>query len=150
MIAFLGNLNSLIWCDTTSAVRRTGFSPHECYQSFYVLPLTCSPRCDEFLNAFKLQPKAVFENLHTKGAKTSISQLIKPLAGTYIILNLINGYIYIGSAITGRMPNRFYKHLYGFSGNKLVVAAVKKYGLQNFASGGPEVCGSRYNLYNSK
>ena len=31
------------------------------------------------------------------------------------------------------MSNRFNRHLYGFSGNKLVANAVKKYGLHNFA-----------------
>lgn len=50
-----------------------------------------------------------------------------------MILNLVTGDFYIGSAITGKMPNRFHKHLFGFSGSKLVAAAVKKYGLSNFA-----------------
>lgn len=50
-----------------------------------------------------------------------------------MILNLVTGDIYIGSAITGKMPNRFHKHLFGFSGNKIVAAAVQKYGLSNFA-----------------
>ena len=51
----------------------------------------------------------------------------------YLIINLINGNIYVGSAITGRMPNRFHKHLFGLNGSKLVAAAVAKYGLDNFA-----------------
>jgi group I intron endonuclease len=49
-----------------------------------------------------------------------------------MILNLITGDIYVGSAITGNMPNRFHKHLFGLNGNKLVAAAVLKYGLSNF------------------
>lgn len=59
--------------------------------------------------------------------------MIKPLAGVYMILNLVTGDIYIGSAITGKMSNRFHKHLFGFSGNRIVAAAVQKYGLSNFA-----------------
>jgi group I intron endonuclease len=59
--------------------------------------------------------------------------MIKPLAGVYMILNLVTGDIYIGSAITGKMPNRFHKHLFGFSGNQILAAAVQKYGLSNFA-----------------
>jgi group I intron endonuclease len=49
------------------------------------------------------------------------------------VLNLVTGHIYIGSGITSMMQVRFHKHLYSFQGNKLVAAAVKKYGLQNFA-----------------
>lgn len=49
-----------------------------------------------------------------------------------MILNLITGDIYVGSAITGNMPNRFHKHLFGLNGSKLVAAAVLKYGLSNF------------------
>jgi group I intron endonuclease len=59
--------------------------------------------------------------------------MIKPLAGVYMILNLVTGDFYIGSAITGKMPNRFHKHLFGFSGNQILAAAVQKYGLSNFA-----------------
>lgn len=50
-----------------------------------------------------------------------------------MILNLITGDIYIGSAITGKMPNRFHKHLFGLSGSKIVAATILKYGLENFA-----------------
>lgn len=50
-----------------------------------------------------------------------------------MIVNLITGDIYVGSAITSKMPNRFHKHLFGLSGSKLVAAAVLKYGLKNFA-----------------
>lgn len=50
-----------------------------------------------------------------------------------MIVNLITGDIYVGSAITGKMPNRFHKHLFGMSGSKIVAAAVLKYGIHNFA-----------------
>jgi len=41
--------------------------------------------------------------------------------------------MYVGSAIVGRMGNRFHKHLYDGSGSILVWAAALKYGLSNFA-----------------
>jgi group I intron endonuclease len=122
-IAFLGFLTSLTWYDTT------GVS----LSSFSVLPLALSSRCNAILNSHNLQPIAVFENLHQEGVKTRVSETIKTLAGVYVIINLITGKMYVGSAITGRMPNRFHKHLYGLSGSNLVAAAVAKYGLANFA-----------------
>jgi len=41
--------------------------------------------------------------------------------------------MYVGSAITNRIPNRFHKHLFGGSGSLLVANAVAKYGLDQFA-----------------
>jgi group I intron endonuclease len=58
---------------------------------------------------------------------------IKPIAGVYMIINLITSDFYIGSAITGKMAKRFHKHLFRFKGNQLVAAAVMKYGLFCFA-----------------
>jgi len=68
-----------------------------------------------------------------EGIKVRVNSAIKPLAGVYVIINLVNGNTYVGSAITGRRPNRFHKHLFGLSGSKLVAAAVRKYGLNDFA-----------------
>lgn len=62
-----------------------------------------------------------------------IQSFIRPFAGVYLIVNLVNGNMYVGSAIASRMPNRFHKHLYGGSGSALVDAAVQKYGLDQFA-----------------
>jgi group I intron endonuclease len=45
----------------------------------------------------------------------------------------VNGKMYVGSGIVGRMGNRFHKHLYAGTGSQLVWAAVQKYGLSNFA-----------------
>lgn len=72
-----------------------------------MLPLARSERCDKHLSGFNLQPKAVFENLDAEGTKERIRALIKSLAGVYLIINLVNGNMYVGSAITGRMPVRF-------------------------------------------
>lgn len=89
-----------------------------------VLPTTCSTRCSTYLAQLKVTPKAVFEDLHKDDAKQRVYPVIKPLAGVYLIINLVNGNTYVGSAITGNMPNRFHKHLFGFTGNKPVAAAV--------------------------
>lgn len=94
---------------------------------------TRSERSDKYLQNIHIQPKAVFENLDNENTKITISNFIKPLAGVYLIINLVNGNKYVGSAITGRMPMRFYKHLYALQGSKPVAAAVLKYGLNNFA-----------------
>jgi group I intron endonuclease len=40
---------------------------------------------------------------------------------------------YIGSASTNKIYSRYYKHLIGFNGSKIVKLAVKKYKLENFA-----------------
>lgn len=125
--AFLGYYHSQTWFNIIDS------TTHEYNLStLSVLPLVASGRCQEHLKILKVLPKAVFENLHIEGVKTTVSQFVKPLAGVYLIINLINGNIYVGSATSGRMGNRFHKHLYGLSGSKLVAAAVQKYGLQNF------------------
>lgn len=96
------------------------------------LPVTCSTRCRKHLAKLKLEPKAVYENLDSAN-KAQVQTALKSYAGVYVILNLVNGNTYVGSAITGRMGNRFHKHLFANSGNKLVYSAVQKYGLNNFA-----------------
>lgn len=50
-----------------------------------------------------------------------------------MIVNLVTEEYYVGSAITGNLYMRFYKHLFSFAGNKRVANAVNKYGLSNFA-----------------
>ncbi len=55
------------------------------------------------------------------------------LSGIYMIMNKITGDYYIGSASTNRFYARFSNHLIYFRGSKIVKAAVKKYGLENFA-----------------
>ena len=125
-IAFRGFKTSLTWYDTTNL-------SSSAVQWAAVLPLTLSSRCQTILDSHNLQPKFVFENLHLKGVKAVVNESIKALAGVYVIINLVTGKMYVGSAITGRMPIRFHKHLYGLNGSKLVAGAVEKYGLANFA-----------------
>lgn len=117
----------------------TGFLGYQHSQKLYDVslmssfPLLCSERATTHLNKLGIKPLAIWENLHTNGIKDIIYPAIKPFAGVYMIMNLITGDIYVGSAVSGNMPNRFHKHLFGFSGSKLVAAAVLKYGLSNFA-----------------
>jgi len=68
---------------------------------------------------------------------------LKSFSGIYMVLNLLTGQYYVGSAITGNIYMRlmfFYiyknepnKHLFSCTGNKRVANAVKKYGLSEFA-----------------
>ena len=41
-----------------------------------------------------------WENLHLPGIKDIIAQPLKPVGGIYLIINLVNGEMYVGSAIT--------------------------------------------------
>lgn len=52
-----------------------------------------------------------------------------------MIVNLITGKYYVGSAVTGNLYMRFRRkaHLFSFTGNKRVANAVNKYGLSKFA-----------------
>ena len=58
---------------------------------------------------------------------------LKSFAGIYLIINLVNGKMYVGSGTVGRIPMRFHKHFFSGKGSKLVWNAVKKYSLDNFA-----------------
>nr|AYD91435.1 hypothetical protein [Volvariella volvacea] len=101
--------------------------------SYVAGPTIASSRLQSILDSHKLTPVAIWENLHLSEVKDDVLKVVKPLAGVYVIVNLINGKMYVGSATTGRMGNRFYKHLYGGNGSSLVWAAIQKYGLQDFA-----------------
>ena len=96
-------------------------------------PLIISVRCSNAIHALDIKPLIVFENLHNADKKSVIYKALQSIAGVYIIINLTNNDTYVGSAITGRIYTRFYKHLISYDGNKHVAAAVKKYGLDNFA-----------------
>ena len=97
------------------------------------MPISISQRCEEILKSHNLQVQAVFENLGLAEQKFAVKTNVKSLAGVYLIINLFNGKIYVGSAITGRIYNRFHKHIYGFTGNKFLAIDVIKHGISNFA-----------------
>ena len=132
-IAFLGYYHSPTWYNITTEINLIYNNNKNNLCLISLSPIIAISRCNTLLTSFKVQPKAVFVNLDTANVKSTVIEFTKPLAGVYIIINLINNDIYIGSAITGRIPNRFHKHLYGFTGSILVASAVKKYGLKNFA-----------------
>jgi group I intron endonuclease len=81
----------------------------------------------------ELKPIYVWENLHLFGVKDLIYPSIKLVAGIYLIVNLVNGKMYVGSAMTGRMQVRFHRHLFAGSGSKPLWNAIQKHGLENFA-----------------
>lgn len=72
------------------------------------------------------------EDLQNANKKIIYSEL-KSFAGIYLIINLVNGKMYVGSGTVGRIPMRLHKHLFSGKGSQLVWNAVKKYGLDNFA-----------------
>lgn len=124
-IAFLGFSNSQKWLNATN---------YE-FLSFSLVPaiLATSPQLKTIFTKHNLSPVAYWEDLNQPGVKATILQALKSVCGIYLIINKMNGKMYVGSAIVGRMGNRFHKHLYGGSGSSLVWAAVQKYGLSNFA-----------------
>lgn len=118
--AFLGYSYSLTWLD----IDIIEYQPHTLTLS--ILSLTASTQLQTILTKNNIRPVAVWENLDKPGIKTEIQKSIKLIGGIYIIVNLVTGKIYVGSAIVGRMGNRFHKHLFRGTGSPLVWAAVNK------------------------
>jgi group I intron endonuclease len=98
-----------------------------------LLPLTPSLKLQEILSKNNLKPLRTWENLHQDGVKKAVQTRVKDIMGIYAIVNLVTGDLYVGSAVKGRMRNRFHKHLFGGTGSIITYAAVLKYGLSNFA-----------------
>lgn len=86
----------------------------------------------EFIENKNLNPVICFEDLQLEEVRNKISAYSKDKAGIYLILNKITLDYYIGSAATGRLYTRFYKHLISLDGSKIVKNAVRKYRLDNF------------------
>lgn len=87
----------------------------------------------DFLNGNNLKPVHVYESLNEKSTQNKVLYETKNIAGVYLILNKINLSCYVGSASTNKFNARLRKHLFNFTGSKIVKAAVKKYGIYNFA-----------------
>ena len=99
-----------------------------------VTPIIYSERLKAFLSQrSKITPIFAWEGLHLPNIKEIVYPTLKRVAGIYLIVNLVTGQSYIGSAVLGRMHIRFHKHLFGGTGNKPLWNAVQKYGLENFA-----------------
>jgi len=84
-------------------------------------------------------PRLLFEDLTNPDTKKIAYQSLKPFTaratGIYMIINLVTGKYYVGSAVIGNLYMRFRRkaHLFSFTGNKRVANAVNKYGLSQFA-----------------
>ena len=102
------------------------------YSTISDLPAT-SDYLKSVIKELDLNPVYVFENLGVETTRQNVLKSTMGLSGIYMILNKTTGDYYIGSAATNRFYARFSNHLIYFRGNKIVKAAVKKYGLDNFA-----------------
>ena len=77
------------------------------------------------LQKHNVSPRAIFEDLNKESTRKLLRSFLKSVTGIYIIVNKLNGKIYVGSAVQGQMYIRFYKHIIsGKGGSKLVFAAV--------------------------
>ncbi len=94
---------------------------------------TISNRLTEFLIEKELNPFLSYEDLQLDEVKKKISFETRNLSGVYMVLNKVTLDFYIGSASTGKIYSRFYRHLISFNGSKIVKFAVKKYKLTSFA-----------------
>lgn len=92
-----------------------------------------SNKLTNIIKKLELNPVYVFENLTLETTKKGILKSTSGLSGIYMIINKITWDYYIGSAATNKFYARFSNHLIYFRGSKVVKAAVKKYGLENFA-----------------
>ena len=102
------------------------------YSTISDLPAT-SDYLKSVIKELDLNPVYVFENLRVETTRQNVLKSTMGLSGIYMILNKTTGDYYIGSAATNRFYARFSNHLIYFRGSKIVKAAVKKYGLDNFA-----------------
>lgn len=87
----------------------------------------------EFLIDKNLKPVFIYEDLRDQSIKDRIKDETKDLSGVYLILNKTTKDFYVGSASTGKLFTRFYRHLINLTGSKIVKLAVNKYGINNFA-----------------
>lgn len=99
----------------------------------YLPRVNLSNNLTNIIKELELNPIYVFENLRLETTKKDILNSTSGLSGIYMIINKTTEDYYIGSASTDRFYARFSNHLIYFRGSKVVKAAVKKYGLDNFA-----------------
>ena len=85
------------------------------------------------IKELELNPIYVFEDLTLETTKKDILKSTSGLSGIYMVINKRTKDYYIGSAATDKFYSRFSNHLIYFRGSKVLKAAVKKYGLSNFA-----------------
>lgn len=98
-----------------------------------ILPCILSDRLETILIEKSLTPANAFEKLDLPNTHSNIKKLTKNKAGVYMIINLVNGKCYVGSANINQIHTRFMKHMVYNLGSDIVAKAVQKYGLENFA-----------------
>lgn len=91
------------------------------------------PNLNNSLQELNINPVYIFENLKLESTKQSIQKSTSDLNGIYMIFNKMTKDYYIGSASNNKFYAKFSNHLIYFRGSKVIKAAVKKYGLDNFA-----------------
>lgn len=87
----------------------------------------------DFLKNNNLKPVYIYENLSEKSIQNKVLKDTRNIAGVYLILNKATLSCYVGSASTNKFNARLRKHLFNFSGSKIVKTAVRKYKIDNFA-----------------
>ncbi len=95
-----------------------------------------NPNGDNFnlaLPAFSLDAPKAFLNVLSE--RIEMSKQIKGKSGIYCWVNLLNGKYYIGSAVNlgNRVNDYFQNAYYKKKANTIIVRAILKYGLGNFA-----------------
>ena len=88
-----------------------------------LLPIVCSPRLQQFIDKHNIKPVLAFEDL-TNPKKNTAYLTLKPFSGIYLVVNLVNGKYYVGSAVTGNIYMRMHQHLYSLTANVPVANAV--------------------------
>lgn len=94
---------------------------------------TASVRLKKILDKHNINPVYLVEDLTNPDTKKIVYRSLKSYSGIYIVVNLVTGKYYVGSAIVGNLYMRFHKHLFSLQGSKLVANAVTKYCLCEFA-----------------
>lgn len=138
---FLGYQHSPKWFNNgmnlNSTISRTGFlisnKKVRCYSTSTSANNKRSNIVSDFLIDKSLKPVFIFEDLRDENIKGKIKDQTKDLSGVYLILNKITKDFYVGSASTGKLFTRLYRHLINLTGSKIVKLAVNKYGIDNFA-----------------
>lgn len=79
-----------------------------------------SPRLETINFKYNINPVKVWENINLPYTKIDVYREVKSFAGIYLIINLVNGKLYVGSGTVGRIQLRFHKHLFSGKGKRLV------------------------------
>lgn len=98
-----------------------------------ILPLIMSNKLNSILSKKSITPVNVFENLDSPEIQKNLKRVNKNKAGVYMIINLVNGKCYVGSASMNLVHTQFIRHMIYYLGNDMMAKAVQKYGLNNFA-----------------